>query len=146
MNLTAKTIVDLVLETYKKGRKKPEGHSNKCYSIALLKGWRNTLMIYRKSNCSTSSCIASGSYWGLSVTQDTGYYRKGECLPSYCNRDTGIWQIKATEVNCCSKFINRLRKNKSGLQTKTEGNASNIRELRHNRNTTLKCNAHRYEL
>ena len=40
----------------------------------------------------------------------------------------------------CSKFINRLReKDKSGLQTKTEGNTSNIRELRHKRNTTLKC-------
>ena len=33
---------------------------------------------------------------------------------------------------------------KSGLQTKIEGNASNIRgELRHNRNTTLKCNTQR---
>ena len=35
------------------------------------------------------------------------------------------------------------RKNKSGLQTKTEGNALNIRgEQRHNRNTTLKRNTH----
>ena len=38
------------------------------------------------------------------------------------------------------------KKNKSGLQTKTEGYASNIRELRHNRYTTLKCNTHRNEL
>ena len=34
----------------------------------------------------------------------------------------------ATVVHRCSKFINRLRKkNKSWLQTKTEGNTSNIR-------------------
>ena len=39
-----------------------------------------------------------------------------------------------------------MGKNKSGLQTKTEGNVSNIRELRYNRNTTLKCNTHRNEL
>ena len=61
---------------------------------------------------------------------------------------TVILQIKATRVYRCTKFINRLReKTKSGLQTKTEGNTSNIRgELRHNKNTTLKCNTHRNEL
>ena len=31
-------------------------------------------------------------------------------------------KIKATVVNRCSKVINQLRDNKSGLQTKTEGN------------------------
>ena len=35
--------------------------------------------------------------------------------------------IKATVVYRCSKVINRLRKSKSGLHTKTEGNRSDIR-------------------
>ena len=35
---------------------------------------------------------------------------------------------------------------KSGLQTKTEGNVSNIRELRHNRDTTPKRNTQRNKL
>ena len=38
------------------------------------------------------------------------------------------------------------KKTKFGLQTKTEGNVSNIRELRHNRDTTPKRNTHRNEL
>ena len=46
--------------------------------------------------------------------------------------------IKATVVYRCSKVINRLRENKSGLQTKTEGNTSTIRgKQRNNRNTEL---------
>ena len=40
-----------------------------------------------------------------------------------------------------------IEKNKSGLNTKTKGNASYIKgEQRHNRNTTLKCNTLRNEL
>ena len=38
-------------------------------------------------------------------------------------------KIKATVVYRCSKFMNRLRKKKSGLQTKTEGNTSNTRKM-----------------
>ena len=34
--------------------------------------------------------------------------------------------IKATVVYRCSKVINQLRENKSGLQTKTEGNTLTI--------------------
>ena len=58
-----------------------------------------------------------------------------------------------------SKFINkgnssiplfeiyRSIENQTRLQTKTEGNTSNVRgELKHNRNTTLKSNTHRNEL
>ena len=51
-------------------------------------------------------------------------------------------QIKATVVYRFLKFINRLRKKTNpGDKLKLKGNKSNIRgELRHNRNTTLKCN------
>ena len=43
--------------------------------------------------------------------------------------------------------IHKSIEKKSVFQTKTEGNTSNIRgELRHNRNTRLKCNTRRNEL
>ena len=45
---------------------------------------------------------------------------------------------KATVVNRCSKIINRLRENKSSVQTKTEESTSTIRgKQRHNRNTEV---------
>ena len=47
-------------------------------------------------------------------------------------------RIRATVVYHCSKVINRLKENKSGLQTKTEGNTSTMRGKRqNNRNTKL---------
>ena len=62
--------------------------------------------------------------------------------------------IKATLIYRSSKVINRLRENKSGLQTKPEGNTSTIRgKQRNNRNTEVhkkkskrQCNTHRNEL
>ena len=46
--------------------------------------------------------------------------------------------IKATVVYRCSKVTNQSRDNKSGLQTKTEGNSSTIREKHlNNRNTEV---------
>ena len=46
--------------------------------------------------------------------------------------------MKPTVVDRCSKVINRLRENKSGLHTKTEVNTSTIREnQRNNRNTEV---------
>ena len=62
------------------------------------------------------------------------------------------FQFWHTSIACLSILINKgnnsiplfeipksikKRKKKSGLQTKTEGNSSNIRELRHNENTSL---------
>ena len=46
---------------------------------------------------------------------------------------------KAIVVYCCSKVTNRLRENKkSGLQTKTEGDTSNIKgKQQNNRNTKV---------
>ena len=57
------------------------------------------------------------------------------------------WTNKANSSMPLLETHKSIEKNKSGLQTKTEGNASNITgEQRHNRNTTLKCNTHRNEL
>ena len=51
-------------------------------------------------------------------------------IPSYKGK------YKATVEYRCSKVINRLRENKSGLQTKTQGNTSTLRgKQRNNRNT-----------
>ena len=42
------------------------------------------------------------------------------------------------------EILKSIEKKKSGLQANTERNTSDI--LRHNKNTTLKCNTHRNEL
>ena len=44
-------------------------------------------------------------------------------------------------VYCCSKVINRLRENKSGLQTSTEDNTLIIKGKKNKQTTeTLRCN------
>ena len=71
--------------------------------------------------------------------------------PSCCLCDNRLYNMNLNKGNSSIPLFeihkSIEKKNKSGLQTKTEGNASNIGEkLRHNRNTTLKCNTHRKEL
>ena len=47
-------------------------------------------------------------------------------------------KIRTTVVYRCSKVINRLRENKSALQTKTEGNTSTkTGKQQNNRNTEM---------
>ena len=52
----------------------------------------------------------------------------------------GFISIKATVVYWCSKVINRLRENKSGLQTKSEGNTSSLKGKKTGTIGTPKCN------
>ena len=60
-------------------------------------------------------------------------------LKHWIEKSHRVIQINATVVYRCSKVINRLRENKSGLQTKTEYNTSTIREKQRN-NRILKYN------